>query len=311
MPLQPKVPNLFIVGVPKAGTTSLFHWLGAHPQIGKSSENELRYLMDADDPLCRPDGFNAEGLDGYARFYSDSLLDEQTKYLIDASPQYYYQKTAQSVIGRLQDSQVVMILRKPSARIYSLYNYSKSNKVALPASMSFSDFIHEVRRGNKSEILRGRPMLYSAIEHSRYSSYISRWQSIVGPDRLKVYFFEELVRNPRDVLRRLAKDLRVEPGFYDSYGFPARNESFDLRHRGIHKIVHRSRKKMPSWMRRYLKPAYMYLNTQKPKRSLPEHDRKILKQLDLEFRDTERELAELLERDGAIWSKPKDQHANT
>jgi hypothetical protein len=299
---NPKVPNLFVIGVPKAGTTSLFQWLGDHPEIGKSNENELRFLMDSEDPLCRPDGFNAEGLDGYARFYQSSRLDGHTKFLIDVSPQYYYQKTAQSVIGRIPDSRAIIVLRKPSARIYSLYNYSKSNKVALREDMGFREFIDEVRRGADSDILRDRPMLRYAIEHSKYAPYVRKWQSIIGPDRLRVCFFEELIRNQSALLRRIAGEIGINPGFYDEYSFPVKNRSFSLRHRGVHKLIQRNRKQLPKWIRRTLKPAYLYLNTHRPSQSVPEDDRHVLEQLDSEFLESELELARLLGRDAAIWS---------
>ena len=38
-----KKPNLFIVGSPKCGTTSLYHYLKEHPQICMSKEKELNY----------------------------------------------------------------------------------------------------------------------------------------------------------------------------------------------------------------------------------------------------------------------------
>lgn len=303
MTFQPKVPNLFVIGAPKAGTTSLFQWLGDHPEIGKSTENELRYLMDRHDPLCRPDGFHAAGLEGYARFYQDSLTDGDRKYLIDVSPQYYYQDTALAQIGTIPDSQVIMMLRKPSARIYSLYNYSKNNKVALDADMDFSEFVNEIRLGDDSDILRDRPMLRFAIKHSAYAPYIRNWQSAIGSDRLGVYLFEDLVRNPQRVLRRIADQLGIAPGFYDSYTFPAQNTSYSLRHRGLHKVLHKSRKKMPRWIRRTLKPAYLYLNTRRLERNLSEEDRRALERLDAEFVETEQELARILGRDDAIWSR--------
>ena len=303
MTFQNKVPNLFVIGAPKAGTTSLFHWLGDHPEIGKSVENELRFLMDQRDPLCRPDGFHTAGLEGYARFYEDSLANSGRKYLIDVSPQYYYQDTALAQISALPESQVIMMLRKPSARIYSLYNYSKNNKVALDADMGFSDFVNEIRLGDDSDILRDRPMLRFAIKHSEYAPYIRNWKSAIGTDRLGVYLFEDLVQNPRLVLRRIAERLGVAREFYDSYTFPAQNTSYSLRHRGLHKVLHRFRKKMPGWVRQTLKPAYLYLNTRRLERNLSEEDRRTLERLDAEFVETEQELAQILGREEAIWSR--------
>ncbi|MEM6481691.1 MAG: sulfotransferase [Pseudomonadota bacterium] len=298
---HPKVPNLFVIGAPKAGTTSLFQWLGDHPAVGKSTENELRYLMDRDDPLCRNDGFHTEGLEGYGRFYHNSLADSGIRYLIDVSPQYYYQDTAFSVISNMPDSHVIMLLRKPSKRIYSLYNYSKNNKVALQADMGFADFVDEVRRGDASDILRHRPMLRFAIKHSEYASYIRKWQSVVSRDRLHIYLFEDVFHDPRTMLCQIADDLGLSGAFYHSYGFPAQNQSYAVRNRRLHKALHRSRKRIPDWLRKSMKAAYLMVNTRKLDTSMPDADRDVLAQLDAEFVETEREIAEMLGRGTPIW----------
>ena len=38
-------PNFFIVGAPKSGTTSLFHYLEQHPEIFIPSIKEPRYFI--------------------------------------------------------------------------------------------------------------------------------------------------------------------------------------------------------------------------------------------------------------------------
>jgi hypothetical protein len=302
-----RVPNLFVIGVPKAGTTSLFRWLGDHPAICKSSENELRFLMDGDDPLCRDDGYLATGLDGYGRFYPETADDPAIRYRIDVSPQYYYQRTAQNVIGSLADSQVIMILRKPSARIYSLYNYSRSNKVALDPGMSFSDFVAEIRRGPASPVLGSRPMLHQAIEHSKYARYVERWRKIVGHGRMTVCLFEELVRRPETEMRKIARRLDLGEAFYAAYDFPRHNESVEVRNRELHKLVRRSREKIPGWMRTMLKSTYLRLNTRKLDRRLSAADRQTLRELDRELSSWNRELTALLGRKEPVWkSEPTE-----
>ncbi len=43
MTTQP-LPNFFLVGAPKCGTTSLFHYLGQHPEIYISPTKEPNYF---------------------------------------------------------------------------------------------------------------------------------------------------------------------------------------------------------------------------------------------------------------------------
>lgn len=42
--MSPIQPNFFIVGAPKAGTTSLYHYLRQHPQIYMSPIKEPNYF---------------------------------------------------------------------------------------------------------------------------------------------------------------------------------------------------------------------------------------------------------------------------
>ena len=38
--------DFFIVGAPKAGTSSLYHYLNEHPQVEMSSQKETDYFSD-------------------------------------------------------------------------------------------------------------------------------------------------------------------------------------------------------------------------------------------------------------------------
>ena len=40
-----RLPDLVVVGAPKAGTTSLAAWLRAHPQVAFSARKELEFVL--------------------------------------------------------------------------------------------------------------------------------------------------------------------------------------------------------------------------------------------------------------------------
>ena len=54
-------PNFFIVGAPRCGTTALWTYLKAHPEIFMSSQKEL-YYFDSD---LRPEGWTQPSLEQY------------------------------------------------------------------------------------------------------------------------------------------------------------------------------------------------------------------------------------------------------
>lgn len=297
------IPNLFVIGVPKAGSTSLARWLGDNPAISRSPENELRFLMDADDPLCRGDGYHIGGLGGYGRFYPPpSDGSAQTRYRLDVTPQYYYQKTAREVIRTMGEKKLIITLRKPSDRLLSLYKYAQNNVAIVPPQMGFADFVAEIRRGEGSDLVRHRPMLRYALQHNQYARYLADWMRIAGPDNVHVVFFENLANTPLREMRRIARFLDLDPDFYDNYEFTAQNQSVSVRSRRLHQFLRQARKRVPPWLLRRLKPLYIRLNTARHKGELTPRDHATLAHLDDEFQGWESKLAGLLDMDNTtIW----------
>ncbi|MGL6342534.1 MAG: sulfotransferase, partial [Waterburya sp.] len=65
-----KLPNLIIAGAPKAGSSSLFHWIAAHPEVYGAPCKETFYFIDRDSSLFRPEAnYNLHGLDLYESFF--------------------------------------------------------------------------------------------------------------------------------------------------------------------------------------------------------------------------------------------------
>lgn len=65
-----KLPNLLIAGAPKCGTSSIFTWLIAHPEVCGSQPKETFYLMNSDSPLCNSNLFYDIGrLEKYSQYF--------------------------------------------------------------------------------------------------------------------------------------------------------------------------------------------------------------------------------------------------
>jgi len=59
--------DFFIVGAPKAGTTSLYYYLNEHPEIEMSSQKESDYFSDA--------AIQEQGM-----YYGKNRIDTEEKY---------------------------------------------------------------------------------------------------------------------------------------------------------------------------------------------------------------------------------------
>ena len=61
-------PNFFIVGAPKAGTTSMYSYLAQHPDV---------YLC----PVKEPNHFSVKSIKKQGLYYQPSLIESEQEYL--------------------------------------------------------------------------------------------------------------------------------------------------------------------------------------------------------------------------------------
>ena len=124
------LPNVIIAGAAKCGTTSLFHWLSDHPEVCASKEKELCFFYDKDWPLWNKKvkyNYHLNGLEKYQNLF-EHCKSVNAKVVIEATPNYLYSRTALNVIPTLNPRpKILFILRKPSDRVYSIYQFFKNN----------------------------------------------------------------------------------------------------------------------------------------------------------------------------------------
>ena len=236
------LPNLVIAGAPKCGTSSLFQWLADHPDAFGSFMKETFYLMDKGHPLLRRNSnYHEHGLGGYHAHFPDSSKDCQI--IFEATTHYIYQRTALEVLSGLpQPPQIVFLLRKPSERVYSSFQYTKNNLANLKRDVSFSQFVNLVKADPGSSLIEeyardSAYVLKNDILYSRYVEYIRPWTERFGSHRIHVLLFEDLKRDPRSFMRNVAGRIGIDPAFYDSYNFPVRNKTVNIKHTSLHRRV--------------------------------------------------------------------------
>jgi hypothetical protein len=303
------LPNLVIAGAPKCGTSSLFKWLADHPETCGSAVKETFYLMDEGHPLLRKDSnFHRHGLEGYRAHFGGNG-SRGCRIHFEATTHYLYQRTALEVLSALPEPpQIVFVLRKPSERVYSSFQYSKNNLANVRRGLSFSSFVDEVRRDPASPLIdeyagESAYVLRNDIRYSRYVEYLPAWVARFGRGRVHVLLFEEMKRGARAFMQDLARRIGIDPAFYDSYDFPVRNETINIRHTSLHRRVRKLDRLVPRGPLRGLMKS-VYLKTQSaPKggEKTPE-DRRALTELEREFRPYNRRLAEGLGLDLSSWN---------
>src|SRR5437867_5801651 len=158
---MPAMPNFFVVGAPKSGTTALWRFLDQHPSIYMSPIKEPNFfapevakatraaghILVAGDVDRRPHLSNA-----LREKRARSVVSEWTDYLDlfrdvrretavgEASVAYLASTQAPAAICRRAcDAKIVMILRDPADRLFSYYIASRASGTA---AESFSEWAH-------------------------------------------------------------------------------------------------------------------------------------------------------------------------
>lgn len=198
-------PNFFLVGTPRAATTSLWEWLRGHPEIYMSPLKETHFFASWK-PATVP---SVSSEREYLRLFKGA---RERKVVGEASPTYLSDPNAPGRIKEVSpDARILIVLRDPVTRAYSNY---------------WHDLRHDDSRGSFEEVVRAqaeRP--YSiVVGRGKYAPGLKRYLGLFAP-RVLVLVFEELVADVRGHFRRVLEFLDVDPGYADDFDATQRNPS--------------------------------------------------------------------------------------
>ncbi len=203
-----KWPNLFVVGAAKAGTTSLWQYLGEHPDIYMSPVKEPHFFSSEVPGLFPAVKDEREYLKLFAKSEGAVLCGEASaSYLWDPD-------TPQAIRNVSPDAKIVIALRDPVDRAYAFYwtgvKYGGGNQ-------SFLETVEEELSLPESE---WPSTLY--VGYSLYADAVQRYLDAFG-DSVSVLFFEDLHRDTRGELRKLFARLGVDAAAADTVNIERHN----------------------------------------------------------------------------------------
>ena len=257
-PIVSAPPNFFIVGAPKAGTTSLYHYLGQHPDVYMSPVKEPNYFADeirlpnisprwqewaqreyTSMHLYLRGTMQEKRFGGIVSNWMDYLKLFQNvkseKAIGEASVCYLWSRTAaRSIASTAPNAKIVMILRNPVERAFSQY------KQAVASGLIKESFREQVRKhlSNKSEQFEP---LNPFLEFGLYCEQVKRFAEQFSAENLRIYLYEEYKQMPTritaDIFRFLAVDSQFSPDVSEKHlqtSLPRfRGISFMLKKHGV------------------------------------------------------------------------------
>jgi hypothetical protein len=196
------LPDFFVVGAQKSGTTALHHYLVEHPDIYLPSQKETKFFVD-------DERYN-KGLEYYKTEYFSECHGEKAVGEVD--PDYMYFATgAERIALHINDPKFIFIFRNPADRAFSHFVMTYRRGLE---SLSFEEAI----RTEPERIAKGyeEDFHYSYVRRGFYSSQVSRF--LEKWDRSQMHFLlaEDLICNPAEAVRGCFEFLDVNPTFVPS-----------------------------------------------------------------------------------------------
>jgi hypothetical protein len=210
--LQRKVPEFFVVGHHKCGTSALYEMLRRHPQIYMPEVKETWYFS----PELRSRGKRRKVVPGRPETLEQylSLFDGATsgQRIGENSPAYLMSHTAARSIAELQpDARIIAILREPASFLRSFHLQCLRNHVETEKDFAKAISLEAARREGRlipRHSHRPHELLYS--DHVRYVEQLRRFHAVFPRERVLVLIYEDFRRDNDATVRQVLRFLEVD-----------------------------------------------------------------------------------------------------
>ncbi len=310
-----RLPDFFIVGAPKAGTTSLYRYLGECPGVYMSPIKEPCYFApemrlnffdakyqaraNADVPALhsylngpmkeRRDGGIVSEWEDYLKLFRNAGA---ARAVGEASVCYLWSRAApERIASAVPQARIIMILRDPVERAFSQYLHG------LTTGLIRGSFAEQIQTGLRGAD-QGIGPAYPFLEYGMYRDQVSRYLSRFAPENIRIYDYAEYNRQPERVLTDIFHLLGIDAKPQQ----PARMlEPHIPRSRSLLRALQPVKSALPSRLRRVAKRMFY-----KSRRSLqmPPEQRDFLRSY---YREDVAGLSDLLKRDFSHWLLPVER----
>lgn len=205
-----RLPDFFLVGHQKSGTTAIFEMLNQHPQVYLPPIKEPWFFGEElrDRPPPRPQGIAAT-LEQYAALFAAATAGQR---IGDASPQYLWSRTAAEQIARAcPDASIVAVLREPASYLRSLHLQFVETNIELESDLERALEL-EPRRREGRDLPRHTywPQMLLYSEHTRYVEQLKRFRDRFPAERVKVLIYDDFLDDNLATVRSIVRFLGLD-----------------------------------------------------------------------------------------------------
>jgi len=204
------LPDFIVIGAKRCGTTSLYHYLGLHPCIKRSSHDHLGFFDD---------NFRL-GINWYKSYFPTVF----TKYYVKSCEKYFmtYDVTATyirrpwsatNILKTLPNIKLLVILRNPIDRAYSDYNDRENSR---KTNITFEDTIKEEIKMLEKEANETGSREYDAsimqksvLAKGFYADQLKTWFNLFPKENILILLTEDFSINPNKTFEEISNFLKL------------------------------------------------------------------------------------------------------
>ncbi len=208
-----KLPNFFVIGAAKTGTTSLYHYLKQHPEI---------YLPDSKESFFFS-GVKKNTFTGIGKEYGQEIVEKIEDYVelfqkvktekaigeVCVAYIYFY-KNAIANFGRYLNKppKIIILLRNPVERAFSNYKHHARDRME---NLSFEEAIEPkiLRKRNDEKWWWGFQYLDVGFYYNQVSAYLHAFDR----GNVRIYLYEDFKKNAITVIKNIFEFLEVNNDF--------------------------------------------------------------------------------------------------
>jgi hypothetical protein len=213
-------PNLFLVGAPKCGTTSLYEYLRQHPQIFFPADENDYWRAKEPNHFCPEleiqEKYSIKDERNYLKLYQGSGT---ATWRGDASPYYLLSESAPERIKQRCPGAHILITLRPPVDMMRSYHRDLVH-IQLEDTVDFYDAIGVDTTPDGELFIRQSdriPKYRDYFSIGRFAPQVERYLSVFGRDSVKILLLEDIAAAPKAAFKEILSFLGVDNSFQPEF----------------------------------------------------------------------------------------------
>jgi hypothetical protein len=201
-----RIPDFFLVGHSKSGTTALYEMLSQHPRVFVGYKEPRYFASELHERDIPRQPRTPETLDEYMAWFARA---DSSQLVGDISPDYLWSQSAAEQIAEVAPAaKIIAILREPASFLVSLHR--QWLKVNVEGEADFQRALEledERRQGRRMPANAYWPKALFYSDHVRYVEQLRRFEEHFPPERMLVLIYDDYRADNEGTVRRTLRFL--------------------------------------------------------------------------------------------------------